>query len=138
MTYAELAAHLENLAIQAGAASFWIGAKSNGINYNSPFPQVEFFNTQPVAILESTVQYSIGMGFYGKDAHENGGEQSLTIQSDMIQLVQRFVSLLRESDEVELQERAGGAIIGTQTVRSGAKVGTGMFIDFALNVPLEC
>lgn len=138
MTYAALVAELESLATEAGAASFWVGAKSNGINYGSPFPQVEFFNTQPSALLEKTVQYSIGMGFYGMDAHENGGEQTLAIQSDMDTLTQRFVALLRESEEVELVDRPNGAVLRTPTVRSGAKVGTGLFIDFVLNVAIEC
>lgn len=138
MTYLALVAHLEALALEAGAASFWIGAKSNGLNYNSPFPQVEFFNTQPSALLESSVQYSIGMGFYGQDAHENGGPQTLAIQSEMDALTQSFVRLLRDSEEVELQERPAGAVARTPTVRSGAKVGTGLFIDFLLNVPLAC
>jgi len=138
MTYAALVAHLNALATEAGAASFWIGAKSNGINYNSPFPQVEFFNTQPSALLESSVQYSIGMGFYGRDTQENGGPQSLQIQSEMDELTQAFVRLLRDSEEVELQERPGGAVVRTPTIRSGTKVGTGLFIDFLLNVPAEC
>jgi hypothetical protein len=83
-------------------------------------------------------RYSIDMGVYVKDPHENGGEQTLQIQSDMDELVQRFEVLLRESEAFELQERPGGAIIGVPTIRNGSKSGTGLFIDFTLDVRCIC
>lgn len=139
MTYLALVTTIEALAREAGAASFWTGAKTaNGINYDQPFPMCEFFNTQPSALLETTVQYSIGMGFYGKDEQENGGEQTLAIQSDMDELTQQFERLLRESEDFELVDRPGGAVLRTPTIRNGSKIGTGLFIDFTLNVARVC
>jgi hypothetical protein len=139
VTYLELVEAFEALAYEAGAKSFWTGARSqNGINYNAEFPWCEFFNTQPSAVLETAVQYSIGMGFYGKDEHENGTPQTLAIQSAMDALTQRFTMLLRESDDFELVERPGGAVLRTPTVRTGPKIGTGLFIDFTVNVSLSC
>lgn len=147
MTYAALVATLETLALQAGAASFWAGAKTaNGINYNEPFPLCEFFNTQPSQVLPSVVRYSIGMGFYGKDEHENatyagnagatgGPDNTVQIQSDMDELTQRFIKLVQEADEWEL---FGETINRVPTIRDGTKIGTGLFIDFTLDVPLVC
>lgn len=150
MTYLALVNAFEKLAKEAGAASFWAGAKqANGINYDAPFPMCEFFNTQPLALLNGVVRYSIGMGFYGKDAHENAtyvsnegadgsSENTVQIQSDIIELVDRFERLLRDTDDFELQERPGGAVIGAQTVRNGTKIGTGLFIDFTIDLPRVC
>jgi len=139
MNYIELVNEIEALVKLAGAKSFWSGAKTGAnINYSVPFPAAEFFNTQPRALLPSVVRYSIGMGIYGKDAHENGGEGTLQIQSDMDELVQRFEVLLRESEAFELQERPGGAVIGVPTIRQGSKMGTGLYIDFTLDVPRVC
>ena len=144
MTYAALVAALETLAREAGAASFWAGAKlANGINYNAPFPMCEFFNTQPSQVLTGVVRYSIGMGFYGKDAHENAtyisnegaseGEHTIDIQSDMDELSLRFIALLRDWDEWEM---VGDTINRVPTIRNGTKIGTGLFLDFTLDVPL--
>jgi hypothetical protein len=139
MTYIEVVNEIEGLVREAGAKSFWTGAKTGAnINYNVPFPAAEFFSTQPRSFLPSVVRYSIGMGLYGKDLNENGGEQTLQIQSDMDQLAQRFEVLLRESESFELQERAGGAVLGVPTIRNGSKSGTGLFIDFTIDVPRVC
>jgi hypothetical protein len=136
MTYLELVEAIEDLAIEAGAASFWTGAKlQNGINYNADFPMCEFYNTQPSQVLENAVRYSIGMGFYGKDLHENGGDQTLAIQSAMDTLTQRFVLLLRDSEDFEV---LGNSVSRVPTIRQGTKIGTGLFIDFTLDVPLVC
>ncbi len=145
MTYAALVAALEALAIQAGAKSFWAGARTtNGINYNEPFPMCEFFNTQPSQLLPGVVRYSIGMGFYGKDEYENanyegnagasGGDTTVQIQSDMDELTQRFELLLQEADEWEVV----GQMSRTPTLRNGTKIGTGLFIDFTLDVARSC
>jgi hypothetical protein len=134
MTYYDLVKAIEKLALKAGAQSFWTGARlANGINYNAPFPMVEFFNTQPSQIKTSVVRYNIGMGFYGKDEHENGGEQTLQIQSDMDELTQRFIRLLTEWDDFEM---LGDTVNRVPVVRKGTKIGTGLFIDFTLDVPL--
>lgn len=140
MTYLELVAAIEDLAIQAGAASFWAGAKTaNGINYDAEFPMCEFFNTQPRKFLASVVRYNIGMGFYGKDEHENGGIHTLVIQSAMDEMAQRFERLLLDSDDWEVQQdKDGGAIIAMPTIRTGPKIGTGIYIDFTLDVPRAC
>jgi hypothetical protein len=147
MTYAALVAALEALALQAGAKSFWAGAKSaNGINYNEPFPWCEFFNTQPSQLLPGVVRYSIGMGFYGKDEHENANyvanpgassspDNTVQIQSDMDELTQRFELLLQEAEGFEL---SGGPMARTPTIRNGTKIGTGLFIDFTLDVARLC
>lgn len=147
MTYATLVAALETLAKQAGVASFWAGARTaNGLNYNEPFPMCEFFNTQPSQVLPSVVRYSIGMGFYGKDEHENasyagnagatgGPDNTVQIQSDMDELTQRFIKLVQEADEWEL---FGETVNRVPTIRDGTKIGTGLFIDFTLDVPLVC
>ncbi len=146
MTYLELVQALEVLALQAGAASFWAGARTaNGINYNQPFPVCEFFNTQPSQLLPGVVRYSIGMGFYGKDEHENAGYDSneganqvddttVQIQSAMDELTQRFELLLQEADEWEVV----GQMSRTPTLRNGTKIGTGLFIDFTLDVARSC
>ena len=147
MTYATLVAALEALALGAGAASFWAGARTaNGLNYNAPFPLCEFFNTQPSQVLAGVVRYSIGMGFYGKDEHENANYQgnpgadgspdnTVQIQSDMDELTQRFVGLLREAEGWEM---VGDTVNRVPTIRDGTKIGTGLFIDFTLDVPLVC
>jgi hypothetical protein len=145
MTYAALVFALETLAYQAGAKSFWAGAKAaSGLNYNEPFPWCEFFNTQPSQLLPGVVRYSIGMGFYGKDEHENanyagnagasGGDTTVQIQSDMDELTQRFEQLLQEADEWEVV----GQMSRTPTLRNGTKIGTGLFIDFTLDVARSC
>jgi hypothetical protein len=146
MTYLALVTALEALAREAGAASFWAGAKTaNGLNYNAPFPMCEFFNTQPSQVLAAVVRYNIGMGFYGKDEHENAtnisnegaseGETTVDIQSAMDALTLRFIQLLRESEEWEI---LGDIINRVPTIRNGTKIGTGLFIDFTLDVPLLC
>lgn len=136
MTYLELVNALEDLAYAAGAKSFWAGAKSaNGINYDAEFPMCEFFNTQPSQVLASVVRYSIGLGLYGKDEHENSADQTLAIQSKMDELSQRFIGLLREGEEWEL---VGDVVNRVPTIRDGTKIGTGLFIDFTLDVPLVC
>lgn len=136
MTYLELVAAIEDLSYEAGAKSFWSGAKSaNGINYNAEFPMCEFFNTQPSQVLPSVIRYSLGMGFYGKDEHENGSEQTLAIQSAMDALTQKFIRLLREGDDWEL---FGDVVNRVPTIRSGTKIGTGLFIDFTLDVAQVC
>lgn len=147
MTYHQLVKALEALALQAGAASFWAGARTaNGINYNAPFPMCEFFNTQPSQLLPSVVRYSIGMGFYGKDEHENAlhdtnegadgsDENTVQIQSEMDELTQRFEALLRDSDTWQLSETPMNRV---PTIRNGTKIGTGLFIDFTLDVPRTC
>lgn len=147
MTYAALVAALEALARQAGAKSFWAGARAaNGINYNEAFPWCEFFNTQPSQVLTNVVRYSIGMGFYGKDEHENANyegnpgandspDNTVQIQSDMDELTQRFIKLVQE---VEAWELVGDTVNRVPTIRDGTKIGTGLFIDFTLDVPLVC
>ena len=147
MTYYQLVKALEALALEAGAASFWAGAKAaNGINYNEAFPMCEFFNTQPSQLLGGVVRYSIGMGFYGKDAHENANyeanagadgtpDNTVQIQSDMDELTQRFERLLQECEEWEL---SGAPMARTPTIRNGTKIGTGLFIDFTLDVARVC
>jgi hypothetical protein len=136
MTYLELVDAIEELAIEAGCKSFWTGAKTrNGINYDAEFPMCEFFNTQPSQVLANAVRYNIGMGFYGKDEHENGGDQTLAIQSKMDTLTQRFILLLRDAEEFEL---LGDSVARVPTIRTGTKIGTGLFIDFTIDLPLVC
>lgn len=147
MTYLALVQAIEALAREAGAASFWAGARTaNGINYNAPFPMCEFFNTQPSQLLPGVVRYSIGMGFYGKDEHEHAGYDSneganevddttVQIQSDMDELTQRFELLLQEADGWEL---SGRPMQRTPTLRNSTKIGTGLFIDFTLDVARSC
>lgn len=146
MTYAALVTALEALAMQAGAKSFWAGARTaNGLNYNEPFPWCEFFNTQPSQLLAGVVRYSIGMGFYGKDEHENANyegnagasgspDNTVQIQSDMDELTQRFEQLLQDADEWEMV----GQMSRVPTLRNGPKIGTGLFIDFTLDVARSC
>lgn len=135
MTYAALIAHLDTLARQAGAASFWTGLKTaNGLNYDQPFPQAELFILPSALLGETVVQYSIGLAFYGQDTLESSEADVIAIQSAMDQLSQRFVRLVRYDEQWELVERPGGAVQRTPTVRTGTKVGTGLFIDFTLNV----
>ena len=149
MTYLQLVTALEALATKAGAASFWTGARlANGLNYNAPFPMCEFFNTQPSQLLPSVVRYSIGMGFYGKDEHENAGydsndgadgspDNTVQIQSDMDELTQRFEALLRDASSATWQ-LSDTPMTRTPTLRNGTKIGTGLFIDFTLDVPRTC
>jgi hypothetical protein len=146
MTYLELVKAIEALAIQAGAKSFWAGAKTaNGINYNEPFPMCEFFNTQPSQLLAGVARYSIGMGFYAKDEHENANyegnagangspDNTVQLQSDMDELTQRFELLLQDAGEWEVV----GQMARTPTIRNGTKIGTGLFIDFTLDVARVC
>lgn len=135
MTYAAFVALLEATALEAGAASFWTGLKTaNGINYNSAFPVAELFILPSTLVGETVVQYSVGMGFYGSDTHEGSPADIINIQSDMDELTQQFIRLLREAEGVELVDRPGGAVARTPTVREGTKVGTGFFIDFTVNV----
>jgi hypothetical protein len=142
MTYYQLVKALEALALEAGAASFWAGAKTqNGINYNAPFPMAEFFNTQPSQLLGGVARYSIAMGFWGKDEHENAlydsnegastDENTVQIQSDMDALTERFERLLQEADGWEMVE---GPMSRVPSVRNGTKIGTGLLIDFTLDV----
>jgi hypothetical protein len=136
MTYYELVRAIEDLALLAGCKSFWTGSKTqNGINYDEPFPMCEFYNTQPSQVMANVVRYSIGMGFYGKDEHENGGDQTLAIQSEMDTLTQRFILLLRDAEDFQV---LGDSISRVPTIRQGTKIGTGLFIDFTLDVPLVC
>jgi hypothetical protein len=136
MNYANLVAAIEAIALSVGVGSFWSGIKAkNGINYDQPFPVCEFFVTQPSQLLATTVRYSIGMGFYGKDSHENNNDDSLQIQSEMDELTQKFVMELREQGGMEL---VGDTVSRIPVIRDGSKVGTGLFIDFTLDVPLLC
>jgi len=147
MTYLQLVKALEALARQAGAKSFWAGAKTaNGINYNEAFPMCEFFNTQPSQLLAGVARYSIGMGFYGKDEHENANyegnagangtpDNTVQIQSDMDELTQRFELLLQDADGFQL---SGSPMSRTPTIRNGTKIGTGLFIDFTIDLPRVC
>ncbi len=123
------------MALAAGAASFWTGVRSsNGINYNAPFPMAELFIAPSMLVGETAVQYSVGMGFYAKDAQESSEQEVINHQSEMDELTQLFIRLLREEEELEMVERAGGIVARTPTVRTGTKVGTGMYIDFVVNV----
>jgi hypothetical protein len=136
MTYLELVEAIEAIAIEAGCMSFWTGAKTaNGINYNEAFPMAEFYNTQPSTVLANAVRYNIGMGFYGADQHENGGPDTLAIQSAMDTLTQRFILLLRDGEDFEV---LGDSVSRVPTIRQGTKIGTGLFIDFTLDVALSC
>lgn len=136
MNYATFVARLEALATAAGAATFWTGAKTaNGRNYTQPFPLVELFLLPSALLGETAVQYSVGMGFYGQDTHESSEQDVITIQSDMDEMTQRFIRCLRDDEELELVDRAPTpAVLRTPTVRDGTKIGTGMFIDFTVNV----
>lgn len=136
MNYAALVETLETLAKEAGAASFWTGVKAAaGINYNAKFPQAELFILPSVLLGETTVQYSIGMLFCGNDTHEGGTADTVSIQSEMDQLTQRFARLVRDCEDWELVSRApSGDFNRMPTVRTGTQVGTGFFIDFTVNV----
>jgi hypothetical protein len=140
MTYLALVTAIEALALKAGAKSFWTGEKiANGINYDAEYPMCEFYNNQPRKLLGSVIRYDILMGLFGKDEHENGGAQTLQIQSDIDELVQRFERLLLDSEEFEVQQdKDGGAVSALPTIRNGTKIGTGAFINFTLDVPREC
>lgn len=136
MTYAAFVAQLETLAKEAGAASFWTGVKAaRGLNYDTAFPQAELFILPSVLLGETTVQYSVGMGFYDNDTVEGGGANAVAIQSEMDELTQRFARLVRDYEDWELVSRApAGDFSRLPTVRTGTQVGTGFFIDFTVNV----
>ena len=65
----------------------------------------------------------------------SGETHAVALQSQMDELTQRFVRLVREHEDIELQERDGQPVVQRlPTVRTGTKVGTGLFIDFTINV----
>jgi hypothetical protein len=113
MTYSEVVALLEEVAQAAGAAGFYQGPKqAKGVAYDEPFPQAHLY-LMPDVVKPNGITYSVGMGFFGKDEHENGGPESVAIQNQMDLLTQAFYRLLLEQEDIELgaaeaEGKAGG------------------------------
>ena len=134
MTYADVVDLLEATALKAGAAGFYHGPKqAKGVAYNEPFPQAHLY-LMPDTVTDKGVQYSVGMGFFGKDEHEGGSADSVTIQNAMDTLTQRFRRLLQEADDIEL----GDKMPRLPVLRSGPQIGTGYYIDFELTILPIC
>ena len=134
MTYAPTVALLAETAFAVGAGSFWHGKKtSEDINYNEPFPQVYLF-LMPAPIVGEYVAYQVVMCFYGKDEHENGGDDSIQIQDSMDLLSQEFFAELREAVGVEVSNRLDRAPV----LRQGAALGTGFLCSFTLTAKAVC
>jgi len=128
MTYAQVVHLLEGYAKQLGM-SFWHGRRSeSGINYDEPFPQLHLFLMSDV-VGATVIRRSIGLGFFGKDEEAGTSDQMLTIQDDMDQLSQQFISMLEGTADVQIV----GDVSRMTTVRRGAHVGTGYYVDFTLN-----
>lgn len=133
MTYAQIAAELKTLAEEAGAASFWHGKQTAAdINYNAAFPQAHLF-LMPSTLRGGYVVTRVNMCFYDKDTHESSNEEVLAIQDAMDVLSQQFVADLIESGIGEV-----GDVERTPTLRTGAGIGTGFFISFALTTLGQC
>ncbi|MGI4736106.1 MAG: hypothetical protein ACRYG7_13095 [Janthinobacterium lividum] len=134
MTYAPTVALLEDTALAVGAGSFWQGKEAEAdINYNAPFPQVLLLLMN--APLEgAVVKYEVVLYFVGKDEHENGSKDSIQIQDAMDKLSQRFISELRESDDVEV----GNSVRRGPVMRKGAGIGTGFVCSFTLTSLGQC
>jgi hypothetical protein len=134
MTYAEVVALLESVATAAGAAGFYQGPRqAKGVAYNEPFPQAHLY-LMPDVVTDTGVKYSVGMGFFGNDQHENGGPDSVAIQSAMDLLSQRFRRLLMEEEEIEI----GAQMTRMPVFRAGTFIGTGYYVDFDLTVSPIC
>ena len=134
MTYKPTVELLKAMALAAGAGSFWHGPKTNeNIDYNAAFPQVHLF-LMPAPLVGTGVAYQVTMCFYGKDKHENGGDDSIDIQDAMDLLSQQFIAQLRDTDSVEVSARVDRAPV----LRKGAAIGTGFLCSFTLNALAEC
>jgi hypothetical protein len=138
MTHAELTYLLEDLALNAGAQSFWYGPQTNSsINYEAPFPQAHLF-LMPSRIQGGNLQTQVALCFYAKDEHENAyldTEEALVASSSQLQdeidrLTQTFYQLLTERAEVELQ---GDTMDRVPVLRKGSQIGTGYLVNFTLN-----
>ncbi|KUG06891.1 hypothetical protein [Solirubrum puertoriconensis] len=135
MTHADLTHLLEQLAMEAGAKSFWHGKQTaKDINYNAPFPQAHLF-LMPSQLREQRIRTQVTMCFYGADKHENGNADSIVIQDAMDLLTQRFYSLFADLTEVELVD---GAMDRTPVLRQGAAIGTGYVVSFTLSHYAQC
>jgi hypothetical protein len=138
MTHAALTDLLHDLALAAGAASFWYGPQTNSsLNYEAPFPQAHLF-LMPSRIQGGKLQTQVTLCFYAKDEHENAyldTEEALVatsneLQDNIDQLTQRFYQLLSERAEVELQ---GDTMDRVPVLRQGSQIGTGYLVNFTLN-----
>lgn len=128
MTYAPTIDYLQTTALGAGAASFWYGKQqTQSINYAAPFPQAHLF-LLPAPLVGANVQYRIVMAFYGKDEHENGSADSITLQDEMDVLTQQFIANLRDDGQFDVSEQVDRA----PALREGAQIGTGFVISFTL------
>lgn len=130
MTYAPTVRYLRDMALAAGAASFWHGKEAQqSINYNAPFPQAHLF-LMPAPLNGPNVQYPVRMCWYGKDEHENAinSEVMLAIQDEQDQLTQAFVQALRDDEQFDVSEE----VQRIPVAREGAQIGTGFFISFVL------
>jgi hypothetical protein len=143
MTHAELTSLLQDLALHAGAASFWYGPQTNSsINYEAPFPQAHLF-LMPSRIQGGQLQTQVAMCFYAKDEHENAyldTEEALVasssqLQDEMDRLTQTFYQLLTERAEVELQ---GDTMDRVPVLRKGSQIGTGYLVNFTLHHVGRC
>lgn len=134
MTYAPTVALLEETALAVGAGSFWHGPKTNqNINYDAPFPQVHLF-LMPAPLVGGYVKYQAVLCFYGKDEHENGGDDSIQIQDAMDVLSQQFMLALADAEDVELEDRIDRAPV----LRQGSQIGTGFLCSFTLTSAALC
>lgn len=138
MTHAELTTLLQDLALQAGAASFWYGPQTNqSINYNAAFPQAHLF-LMPSRLRAGRLQTQCTMCFYGKDEHENAysnEEEAVVASSNLIQdqmdrLTQGFYQLFADLSDVELE---GDTMDRAPVLRKGSQIGTGYVVSFTLH-----
>jgi hypothetical protein len=139
MNHQPLTDLLEATARAAGAASFWHGKQTSAnLNYDAPFPQAHLF-LMPSQLKGGYITTQCAMCFYGKDEHENPSNladpQALAIQNEMDLLTQRFYQLVRELPGVEL---LGDEMQRVPTLRNGAGIGTGYFVNFTLTHTAQC
>ncbi len=135
MTDAEITGRLDELAREAGAASFWHGPDTKkDINYNAAFPQAHLF-LMPSKLKNGRVITQVGMCFYGKDEHQNFDAKSFQIQDDMDVLTQKFYSLFADVTEFELVD---GEMERGPVYRKGASIGTGYMVTFKLSSLAIC
>ena len=139
MTHAALTTLLEALAQEAGAASFWHDKQTSAnLSYNEPFPQAHLF-LMPSQLKGEYITTQVAMCFYGKDEHENPSNLAdpvaLAIQDSMDLLTQTFYRLVREQGAVEL---LNDEMQRVPTLRNGAGIGTGYFVNFTLTHTGQC
>lgn len=133
MTYKQVVDHIGEIALAAGAASFWYGKETaKDINYDAAFPQVYLFLV-PSGISKGRVTNRVRMCFYGRDEQNSSSEQSLLVQDAMDVLSQQFIAALEEAGLGEFEQ-----VDRSPVLRQGSTIGTGFFVSFNFTTLGEC